>query len=82
MEVAPDAVSGSVPKGINPSENVTFPVGAVVPLAGFTVAVTLVEPPDATVDGLAEAEVVVATGAAVTVTDTVPLEFVKLPVAI
>jgi hypothetical protein len=79
-DVALDCVSCTDPKRTFPSENVTLPAGTVVPLVGLTVAVTCVVPLDAMVDGLAEAEVAVATGGAATVTDTVPVDFEKLPV--
>ena len=52
-----------------------------VPLAALTVAVTTVDEVEAMLVGLAEAVVVVLTGA-VTVTATVPLDFAKLPVGV
>ena len=36
-EVDPEAISVTVPSVLPPTENVTLPVGAVLPLPGFTV---------------------------------------------
>jgi hypothetical protein len=78
----PEAVSVAVPNEGVPAVKVTVPVGAVLPLAGFTVAVNCVVAVDAMVRGLAARVVVVATAGAVTVAvvDAVVLE--KFPVGV
>jgi hypothetical protein len=82
VAVEPDAASVAVPREAVPAVNVTLPVGAVLPLAGFTVAVNCVVAVDAMVRGLAASVVAVATAGAVTVTvvDAVALE--KFPVGL
>jgi hypothetical protein len=77
---APDAASASVPKETFPSVNVTVPVGAAVPLAGFTVTVNTVETLWAMLPRLAATVAVVAICEAPTVTVTdVEADAVKLP---
>jgi len=80
VSVAPDAVSGTLPKVVLPSENVTLP--AATPLAALTVAASCVDPVDAMVEGLAVSDMVVATGGIVTATVVVPDELLKFPVAV
>jgi hypothetical protein len=73
----PDAASVPVPRIFVPRLKVTLPVGAVVPLAGFTIAVSVVLAVLAILAGLAETVVAVATGGIVTVTVAVPLDAVN-----
>ena len=80
VKAAPDADNVELPRAVLPSEKVTLPVGVAVPLA-LTVAVSTVEAVDAMEAGFAASEVVVATGGTVTITEIVPLEFEKLPLA-
>ncbi len=80
VRTAPELLSGTTPSDVLPSANDTLPAGT--PLVAFTVALICVVPPGAMIAGLAAAEMLVATTGAVTVTDTDPLEFVKLPVAL
>jgi len=82
LPFAPEAVSGDVPSTVVPAANVTLPVGAAVPLAGLTVAVNCVVAVDEMLAGFANTAVVVATGGGVTVTLTVAVEPVKLPVGV
>jgi len=77
VALLPDAVNVPVPSDLVPKVKVTVPVGAVVPLAGFTVAVITVLAVEAMPAGLAEAVVVVATAGTVTVTAVVPVEAVN-----
>ena len=63
-----------------PSEKVTVPVDKAVPFA-LTIAVSSVDAVDAMAGGSAATDVVVATGAAVTVTETDPFELEKVPIA-
>lgn len=79
--LAAEPDTGSVPRVVLPSRNVTVPVGEVVPEAALIVAVTMVLAVETKLAGLAATVVVVATGGAVTATLTEPLEFEKLPVA-
>jgi hypothetical protein len=76
----PDAVSVAVPSEAVPTVKVTMPVGAVVPLAGLTVAVNCVVAVDAMLTGLAARVVVVATAGVVTVTVVDAVELEKFPV--
>jgi hypothetical protein len=76
-----DAERVAVPSVPLPRTKETVPVGAILPLDGTTVAVRVVEALEAREDGLAVSDVVVATGACDTITDTEPLEFEKLPEA-
>lgn len=81
MALEPDAVNVPVPNVTVPRVKVTVPVGAVIPLAGFTVAVRTVLAVGAMLVGLADKAVVVDTGGAVTVTAVVPLDALKDVVA-
>ena len=76
VALEPAAVRVTVPRVVAPTVKVTVPVGAVVPLAGFTMAVrTVVELAVERLVELADREVVVLTGVgAVTVTVAVALE--------
>lgn len=58
------------PSDVAPSRNITVPVGAALPVAAFTVAVSVVEALCARLAGLAVSVVVVAVSGAVTVTVT------------
>jgi hypothetical protein len=73
--------TGTEPSAVFPAEKATLPVGAVLPVAGFTVAVTCVVPVAVILIGLAATVVVVVTGGNATLTVTVPVELLKLPVA-
>jgi hypothetical protein len=77
----PDTASVPVPSVLVPSVKVTAPPGAAVPLAGFTVAVSIVLAVLAILEGLAATVVVVATAGTITVTVAVPLDAVKEPLA-
>ena|ERR1700677_255360 len=79
---APEGVSVAVPSAVLPTENVTEPAGAALPLAGVTVAVNWVVPAAATLSGLAATVVLVATKAPVTVTVAEAVEALKLPVGV
>jgi type IV secretory pathway TrbD component len=59
---------------------VTVPVGAALPVAGFTVAVKTAPAEEAMLAGFAATVVVVLTGGAVTAIVSELLEFAKLPV--
>ena len=65
--VDPDALSVAVPRAVAPEVKVTLPDGAMVPDAGFTVAVRTVDEVAAILAGAAVAVVVVVGRAAVTV---------------
>lgn len=78
----PDVVSVAVPNDAVPAVKVTVPLGAVVPLAGFTVAVICVEAVDAMLTGLAARVVVVATAGVVTVTVVDAVELEKFPLGV
>jgi hypothetical protein len=81
--VAPETFKAAVPRVILPFRKVTLPLGATVPLAGFTVAVNMVEPDAAMLLGAAVAKVAVAGRAAVTVMVAAgEFELRKLPVAV
>jgi hypothetical protein len=82
VEVAPDAVSDAVPRMVFPTANVMFPVGAALPLAGFTVATSWVVAVEAILAGVAVTDVVVLTTGAVTVTATDADELAKFPVGV
>ena len=69
-EVDPEAISVTVPSVLPPTENVTLPVGAVLPLPGFTVATSRVVPVVTMLVGLAVTVVVVVTVVDVIVTAT------------
>ena len=73
----PEAARVPAPSVLFPRVKVTVPLGAVVPLDGFTVAVSVVLAVLAILVGLAETVVVVATAGTVTVTVAVPLDAVK-----
>lgn len=73
----PETARVPLPSSLFPTVKVTVPLGAAVPLAGFTVAVTVVRALLAILAGLAETVVVVAMAGTVTVTVTVPPEAVK-----
>ncbi len=75
LAVEPESVA--TPNVVLPRLKVTLPAGVALPLAAFTVAVTVVVWIERMEDGLAASVVVVATGGGVTVTTTVPLEFTK-----
>lgn len=72
VAVDPEAVSIPDPRETFPAVKVTLPVGAVVPLAGFTVAVNCVVAVWAMLAGLAASVVVVAICGEVATTTTVP----------
>jgi hypothetical protein len=80
VAVEPETVAD--PRVVLPTMKVTLPVSAVLPLAGFTVAVKTVLAEDAMLAGFAATVVVVATGGVVTATVTDPLELEKLPLAV
>ena len=82
VAIAPDAVSDSVPSVAPPSLKVKVPMGAELPLAGVTVAVSWESPFAGMLKGLAAMAVVVAMLAGVTVTVAEALEFVKVPVPV
>src|SRR5580658_5541934 len=71
--IPPVAVSVALPREVFPRAKLTVPAGRAVPLAAFTIAVTVVAALAAIVGGLAAATVVVAASgrATVTVTDAV-----------
>ena len=79
---AAEAANEAVPRTVLPTAKVTLPVGAALPLAGLTVAVTCVVSVARMLAGFAATVVVVATGGPVTVTVVVAVEFAKLPVAV
>jgi hypothetical protein len=81
-EDAPEAASVAVPSAVLPTENVTVPAGATLPLAGVTVAVSCVVPAAAMVAGAAMMAVLLATGGPVTVTVMEAVELLKLPVGV
>jgi hypothetical protein len=81
VALEPDAVRVPVPSDFEPSVKVTVPVGAVVPLAGLTVAVRTVLAVELMLAGFAETVVVVPTAGTVTVTVVFPLDAVKAVVA-
>ena len=71
-----------VPSTIDPSKNVTVPVGIVLPVCGATVAVRTTFPPELICVAEAASVVVVATTLCVTVTTTaveLELESLLLP---
>lgn len=65
-----------------PTEKLTLPVGAALPVADLTVAVNRVDPVAAMLVGFAVTVVMVATGGAVTLTVADPDELAKFPVGI
>lgn len=67
----------ALPSVFPPTVKVTVPVGKVVPLAGFTEAVTTVLAVEAMVAGIAETLVVVAMAEDVTLTVVEAVELVK-----
>ena len=75
---AVDPERAADPRVVLPSVNVTVPVGAALPLAGFTVAVSTVFAEEGMLAGLAVTVVVVAMSS-VTVAD--PEELAKPPAA-
>jgi hypothetical protein len=77
LAVEPETVAD--PRAVLPTVKVTLPVGVVLPLAAFTVAVNTVLAEDAMLAGFAATVVAVATGADV-VTVTVPVEPRNVPV--
>ena len=74
---APEAVNCAEPSDVDPAVKLTVPLGAVVPLAGWTVTVSVVLADDRMLVGFALTAVVVAMGVGVTVTGTVPEEAPK-----
>jgi hypothetical protein len=79
-EAAPEAASVTQPKEALPAVNVTVPVGAAVPLAGFTATVNTVEAVCAMLAGPAEVETEVEISGALTVTAIgVDTDAMKLP---
>ena len=81
VRLALDAESGALPRMVLPSEKVTLPVGAEVPLV-FTVAVSSVEAVDAMEEGLAVTKRVVVTRGAITVMAVELPEPRKFPVGV
>jgi len=79
--IPPVTVKVALPRDVLPRAKFTVPAGRAVPLAAFTIAVTVVVSLGAMVGGLAAATVVVATGgrATATVTDAVEALKVLLP---
>jgi len=77
----PEPDNAAVPSKLLPAENVTFPAGVPLPLAGFTVTVICVVPAAVILAGLATAVVVVLAGG-VRITPTEPVELPKFPVAV
>lgn len=76
--IPPEVVMFALPREVLPIAKATVPPGKVVPVTGFTVAVTCVDAFCATVAGLAAARVVVETGGNTTVTITEAVEPLKL----
>jgi hypothetical protein len=74
VAVPPEPARLAVPSNVLPSVKETEPVGVALPLAAFTVAVSVVVLPAAMLAGLAATVVVVAT---VKLTVTVPDEALK-----
>lgn len=72
LALEPESVAS--PRVLLPNVKVTFPAGAALPLAAFTVAVNMMVWIDTMFDDDATRAVVVATGGGVTVTLTEPLE--------
>jgi hypothetical protein len=81
-EAVPAAEREAVPKLLLPRLNVTVPVGAALPLAALTVAVSDVDPVVLMDVGLAVRVVVVATTGMVTVTVAAAVDVAKLPVGV
>jgi len=80
VTVPPEPASAAVPRERPPAEKVALPVGAVLPLAAFTVTVKTVDALWAILAGLAANEAVVAVRGAATVTViAVETELVKPP---
>ena len=73
----PDVDSGELPSTVEPSAKTIVPAGDAVPEAGLTVAVICVVPLAAMPAGLAETDIAVATGGAVTTTVSAAIEVVK-----
>jgi hypothetical protein len=80
VAVDPDEVSGADPSETFPAMKVTLPVAAVLPVAGFTVAVNCVVAVWAMLAGLAAIVMVVAIFGEVAAITTVPDDAAK-PVA-
>lgn len=78
VRVAVDPEIVDEPRVVLPSAKVTVPVGAALPLAGFTVAVSTVLPEEVMLAGFATTAMVVGD---VTVTVIEPPELMKLLVA-
>jgi hypothetical protein len=70
-------VKVALPRDVLPRAKLTVPAGRAVPLAAFTIAVTVVVALGAMVAGLAAATVVVAVTDAVTTTTTDPADAAK-----
>jgi hypothetical protein len=77
MPLLPESVSGADPSEVVPAINATFPVGATLPVTGFTVTVNCVVPVGAMLAELAATTVIVAAGGTVTVTVALPVEAPK-----
>ena len=79
VDVAPETDSVAVPSVVLPVEKVTLPVGAALPLAGFTVASSWVAAVDGSIEGFAVTDVVVLKADPVTAIATDADELAKFP---